>query len=165
MSARPQSPDVDGVEAVRVLGGIDGIEDSVSALLRFRGGATANLASIWHDVLTRPSRRRMEVFCERATITLDSDDVGPVRRQTSDGEEVLDGHDELLGWLRARGLAATRSEDEFLTAVRVRMDGGEPARIGPDVDDALRAHVLADVTYRSAAAGGVPVVVPDAHQG
>ena len=43
--------------------GIEGIEDSVSALLRFTSGASGNLASIWHDVLSRPSQRRIEVFC------------------------------------------------------------------------------------------------------
>ena len=43
-----------------------GIEDSVSALFRFAGGATGTLSSVWHDVLSRPSQRRIEVFCERA---------------------------------------------------------------------------------------------------
>lgn len=144
--------------------GIDGIEDSVSALVRFRSGATGNLASIWHDVLTRPSQRRMEVFCERATVTLDSDDVGPVRRQTTDGEEVVGG-DELLGWLSARGVGATSAEDEFLAAVRDRLAGRAPGRLRPDVDDALRAHVLADAAYRSATSGATPVRVADTGPG
>lgn len=138
--------------------GIDGIEDSVSAVLRFRCGATGNLASIWHDVLSRPSQRRMEVFCERATVTLESDDVGPVRRQTDDGEEVVGG-DDLVPWLAARGITVTSAEDDFLAAVRDRMQGATPRRLRPDVDDALRAHVLADAAYRSAVAGGGPVRV------
>ena len=138
---------------------IDGIEDSVSALLRFTSGATGSLASIWHDVLARPSQRRMEVFCEHATVTLESDDVGPVRRQTADAEEVVGG-DELLPWLADRGIAAPSSEEEFLRAVQVHLDGGTPDRLRPDVDDALRAHVLADATYRSAAVGGYPVAIP-----
>ncbi|MBS1839023.1 MAG: Gfo/Idh/MocA family oxidoreductase [Actinobacteria bacterium] len=140
--------------------GIDGIEDSVSSLVKFRSGATGSLASVWHDVLARPSQRRMEVFCERATITLDADDVGPVRRQTSDGEEVVGGHQDLVDWLSARGIPTTSSEDDFLAAVRTSIDGGEAPRLRPDVDDALRAHVMADAIYRSAAADGAPVAIP-----
>jgi predicted dehydrogenase len=139
--------------------GIDGIEDSVSALLRFTSGATGNLASIWHDVLSRPSQRRMEVFCENATVTLESDDVGPVRRQTADAEEVVGG-DDLEPWLAARGIATPSSEEDFLRAVAVHLEGGTPERLRPDVEDALRAHVLADATYRSAVVGGDPVAIP-----
>ncbi len=140
--------------------GIAGIEDSVSALVKFTSGATGSLASVWHDVLTRPSQRRMEVFCERATITLDADDVGPVTRQTSDGEEVIGGHEDLVAWLTARGIPTTSSEDDFLAAVRTAMGGGVAPRLHPDVDDALRAHVLADTAYRSAVADGAPVASP-----
>jgi predicted dehydrogenase len=138
--------------------GIDGIEDSVSVLLRFASGATGTLASVWHDVLSRPSQRRMEVFCERATITLEGDVDGPVRCQTGDGELVLAG-DDLVEWLHGRGVRTPSSEEEFLRAVRTRRAGGEPGRLRPDVDDALRAHVLADAVYRSAGAGGDPVAV------
>ena len=139
--------------------GIEGIEDSVSALLRFTSGASGNLASIWHDVLSRPSQRRMEVFCENATITLESDDVGPVRRQTADAEEVVGGVD-LIPWLAARGIATPSAEEEFLRAVAVHLEGGTPERLRPDVEDALRAHVLADATYRSPVVGGDPLPIP-----
>lgn len=139
--------------------GIDGIEDSVSALLRFSSGATGSLASIWHDVMSRPSQRRMEVFCERATVTLVSDDAGPVICQTSDGEESVAG-EEMVPWLAERGILTPSAESEFLRAVQVHLDGDVPGRLRPDVEDALRAHVLTDATYRSAAVGGDPVAVP-----
>lgn len=139
--------------------GLDGIEDSVSALLRFTSGATGTLASVWHDVMSRPSQRRMEVFCERATVTLLEDTVGPVVRQTDDGEEQV-GHDELLPWLARRGISTPSAEEDFLRAVAVHLDGGTPDRLRPDVTDALRAHVLADAVYRSAGVGGDAVAVP-----
>ena len=139
--------------------GIDGIEDSVSALLRFTSGATGTLASVWHDVLSRPSQRRVEVFCERATVTLEGDTTGPVRRQTDDGEECVAG-DDLVPWLTARGVATTSAEEEFLAAVQGHLDGGTPDRLRPDVEDALRAHVLADAVYRSARVGGDSVALP-----
>lgn len=139
--------------------GIDGIEDSVSALLRFTSGATGTLASVWHDVLSRPSQRRIEVFCERATVTLEGDTAGPVRRQTDDGEECV-ADDDLVPWLSARGVPTTGAEEEFLRAVQVHLDGGTPDRLRPDVQDALRAHVLADAVYRSARVGGDSVALP-----
>lgn len=139
--------------------GIDGIEDSVSALLRFASGASGTLSSVWHDVLTRPSQRRIELFCERATVTLEGDVDGPIRRQDDDGELVLEG-DALLEWLAGRGVAVPSAEEEFLRAVRTHLAGGAPDRLRPDVVDALRAHVLADAVYRSAALDGDPLAVP-----
>lgn len=144
--------------------GLDGIEDSVSALLRFHSGATGSLASVWHDVLSRPSQRRIEVFCERATMTLEGDLTGPVRRQTGDGEVVLNG-DGLGRWLDGRRISRSSAEDDFLRAVRGHLAGQAPARLRPDVTDALRAHVLADAVYRSAAARGEPVAVPASVEG
>jgi hypothetical protein len=101
----------------------------------------------------------MEIFCERATITLEGDVVGPVSCQTDDGELTLEGA-ELVAWLRDRGVDLTSAEDQFLAAVRDRLDGADPARLRPDIDDALRAHVLVDAVYRSAAVGGDSIAVP-----
>ena len=139
--------------------GLDGIEDSISVLLGLRSGATASLASVWHDVLSRPSQRRMEVFCERALVTLEGDVFGPVRRQDSDGELVLDG-DELVEWLTGRGVPLVSTEQQFLAAVRAASAGAAVPAVEPDVHHALRAHVLADAVYRSSRGGGLPVTVP-----
>jgi predicted dehydrogenase len=129
---------------------LDGIEDSVSVLLRFACGATATLSSVWHDVLSRPSQRRVEVFCERALLTLEGDFDGPVRRQHTDGEEVVAGEDT-IEWLATRGVTVEPAEDHFLRGV------AGTGTATPTVTDALRAHVLADAVYRSAADGGVPI--------
>lgn len=139
--------------------GLDGIEDSVSALFRLAGGGTASLSSVWHDVLSRPSQRRIEVFCQHALITLEGEYFGPVRRQTSEGEEVLD-NDELVRWLLDRGITLASTEQDFLTQVQRVLDGGTAERVRPDVHDALRAHQVVDAVYRSAAAAGTPVDLP-----
>lgn len=138
---------------------IEGIEDSISVLLGFRGGATGSLASVWHDVLSRPSQRRIEVFCERALVTLEGDVFGPVRRMDSAGELVLEG-DELADWLTDRGVPLVSAEQQFLQAVRAGRDGQSVPPLSPDVHHALRAHVLVDSVYRSARGGGLPVTVP-----
>jgi predicted dehydrogenase len=139
--------------------GIEGIEDVVSVLARFAGGATASLSSIWHDVLSRPSQRRVEVFCERAVVTLEGEYFGPIRVQRTDGETVLDG-DELVQWLQRRDVPLVSAEQEFLVAVRRGIDGEPVSRLRPDVRDALRAHELVDAVYRSARAGGTVVELP-----
>jgi predicted dehydrogenase len=133
--------------------GLDGIEDSVSALVRFDGGGSGSLSSIWHDVLSRPSQRRIEVFCEHALVTLEGEYFGPIRCQRSDDEQVLDG-DELVAWLVERDLLPVSTEQEFLVQVRRGLDGLSTERV--------RAHVVVDAIYRSASAGGAPVELPAA---
>jgi myo-inositol 2-dehydrogenase/D-chiro-inositol 1-dehydrogenase len=130
--------------------GIEGIEDSVSALVRFESGASATLTSVWHDVLARPSQRRMEVFCERALLTLEGDTFGPVRWERDDDFGTIEG-DGLVAWLQSRNVSMESAEETFLRAVA----GHGPA--SPTVTDALRAHVIADAIYRSAASGGASV--------
>lgn len=137
---------------------LDGIEDSVSALFRFASGATGTLSSVWHDVLSRPSQRRVEVFCENALITLEGDLFGPVRYQSTDEELLLDG-DDLVGWLESRGVELVTAEQNFLVAVRRSLAGEPVARLAPDVRDALRAHTLVDTVYRSAGSDGALVAV------
>src|SRR5947208_8332572 len=65
---------------------IPGIEDVASLSLRFESGAIGTLTSIWHDVLERPSLRRVELFCERAYAVLDGDWFGPVSWTTTGAE-------------------------------------------------------------------------------
>jgi predicted dehydrogenase len=139
--------------------GLAGIEDSVSALLAFRSGATGSLVTVWHEVRSRPSQRRIEVFCENALVTLEGDLFGPVWREDANGRlELLD--DGMVDWLAGRGVPLVSAEQQFLVAVREHLGGHEPGRLDPDVRHALRAHVLVDAVYRSSRSGGTPVTVP-----
>jgi len=121
--------------------GTPGIEDVVVATLAYEGGATASLTSVWHDVLSRPSLRYVEVLCERAWLAVDSDWYGPLRMTTNDGQVVYEGE----------GLPTPPNPDgAFVAAAR----DGRPAF--PDFSVALRAHEVVDALYRSAASGGTP---------
>ena len=139
----------------RELHGHPGIEDVAAARLDFASGATATLTSVWHDVLERPSQRRVEVFCENLHVAVEGDFVGPVRWQlTGEPEQVLEG-DELIEALRAAGDPDPGNPaTAFLTAVR---DG---TRASPSLADALPAHRLVDAMYASAASGGAVVDDP-----
>jgi len=133
--------------------GIPGIEDVATLALRFESGAIGTLTSIWHDVLERPSLRRVELFCERAYAVLEGDWFGPVSWTTTGTEPERREFDELEQEARGRGATLGNPDALFIDAVAAKT----PA--WPSFADALRAHVLADAAYRSAAAGGAPMAV------
>lgn len=141
-----------------------GIEDAVTAQLSYSTGMVATLVSIWHQVMTRPSTRRLEVFCSEAFLWTDDDYYGPLHVETSSGSETVHsqppdfvarfGGPEVL----ARQLAAYASPAKsFLDAL---VSNGDAAAGHPDVETALAAHRVVDAAYRSATEGGVPIAVP-----
>lgn len=135
-----------------------GIEDAATVTLRHESEVTSSLVTIWHDVLSRPSTRRLEVFGKHGFAWLDKEDAGPVHVESQRGAYDVDS-DPLSGWpgnlpmpeAWRRGLAPHAVADRaFLDAIR----DGRPA--APSFSTALAAHAVADAAYRSAAAGGVP---------
>lgn len=127
-----------------------GIEDVLTASLTFAGGALGTLTSVWHDVLSRPSLRRVEIFCGSRLITIEDDWFGPVSWQDPGGPAVTVAGEDLLAACTERGIPMPNPDGDFVRAVR----DGTPAH--PDVTVALRAHRIVDAAYRSAAVGGVP---------
>ena len=140
-----------------------GIEDAVNAGFAYSDGTVATLVSVWHQVMTRPSTRRLEVFLEDAFCWTEDDYLGPLHVETTAGSELLSaatpayaarfGLPEVL----AKSLAAyAEPARAFLTALA---EQGSDARGHPDVGVALAAHRLVDAAYRSAAAGGEPIAL------
>jgi predicted dehydrogenase len=138
-----------------------GIEDRATVTLSFTSGFEAHLTSVWHQILSRGSSRRIEVFCEEGMVSLSNEYVGPLRIQTSAGTEQRPCPppawvDELPLGEGEIGLAVrpyTEAARAFVDAVT---DGTEP---NPSLHEALAAHRLVDAAYRSAALGGEPVVL------
>jgi predicted dehydrogenase len=135
--------------------GITGIEDVVNLSLSFANGALGSLVSVWHDILERESSRYVEVLCENLWCAIDTDDWwGPVRwTRTGQDSGTLEGR-ELGERVWSAGLAPVNPDEGFLDAIVAGRSGG------PDFESALRAHVVVDAAYRSAAQGGQPVMVP-----
>jgi len=139
-----------------------GVEDLATVSLRFASGASAELVSVWHDILSRGSTRRVEVFCRQGLAWLDDDFRGPLHLETSQGTEVRPCPPP--GWVRDLGLgedqvglavsAYVEADRDFLDAVSA---GRAPQ---PSFDEAVVAHRLVDAVYRSSGAGGTPVAVP-----
>ncbi len=123
-----------------------GIEDLAVVSLDIGHDCTGTLTSVWHQVDTRPSLRRLEIFCERAWFALENDMEGPLRiARSGETEETLDAA-AISEQAKVRGIGFSNPMTRFLRAIRT----GE--RGDPDFAVALRAHVLADAAYRSAAA-------------
>jgi predicted dehydrogenase len=96
----------------------------------------------------------VEIMCENLWCALDTDDWwGPVRWTRSEGSGTLEGR-ALGEQVWEAGLAPVNPDEGFLDAV------AQGRTLGPDFESALRAHVLVDAAYRSAAQGGMPMSVP-----
>jgi predicted dehydrogenase len=134
--------------------GHPGIEDSALATFSFDGGTTANLVSIWHDVMTRPSGRRLEVFCERGMMWTEYDNTGPLHVETSDGHEVVEC--PLPSWVAEIPLDEAQRVPLGLYAEASRRFLQDRSVV-PGASEALAAHRLVDAAYASAESGGRPV--------
>ena len=141
--------------------GHDGVEDVASVSLSFSSGLEAELTSVWHDIMSRGSTCRLEVFCRDGMVWLEDEFRGPLHVQTSQGTEVracpspewvdaLPLPDDETGLALRAYVEADRG---FVSAVT---EGRAPE---PGLEVALVAHRLVDAAYRSAAAGGVPLTV------
>jgi len=139
--------------------GHPGVEDVAVATLTFAGGATASLVSVWHQILSRPSGRALEVICQRGMAVADSEYAGPLHILTDDPPveitcsppawvEDLPGPER---W-RAAVTAYAPQSRAFLDALA---EGRAPE---PGFGVAVEAHRVADAVYRSAGAEGAPVV-------
>lgn len=134
--------------------GHPGIEDTVVAGMELGEGTQVSLTSVWHQLLERPSLRRLEVICEHAFFTLEHDVHGPVT-WARPGELGQLAGDDLDAAVAARHDGRAPNQDRgFVEAVAAGRAGPDP-----DVATALRAHVVVDGIYRSAAAGGAAVDV------
>ncbi len=137
-----------------------GIDDVVAVTMAYADGSVAQLTSVWHQVLTRESSRRLEVFCEDALLWTEDDYLGPLHVQTAGGTDTIECAPP--EWaarlpvpeLYAKAVAAYAAPSlQFLGALA--SDG--PAAIGhPSAATALAAHRIVDGAYASAARGGAP---------
>lgn len=138
-----------------------GIDDATTVTFRFGDESTATIVSVWHQILTRESRRRLEVFCEDALLWTDDDYLGPLHVETRNGEELVESSPPpwvdrfRVAEALAKPLAQYAEPSKVFLDVLAR--DGPRAHGHPDVDIAIAAHRLVDRAYQSAGAGGGPV--------
>jgi len=158
--------DVESLRAeTRNFAGHEGVEDLAAVTLHFASGATGQLTSVWHDILSRGSGRMLEVFFERGYFSVDRDFFGDIRYETyaTNGPAVMQDEAvrrrylELVGLTGdeyAQALGKYSLEDYFF--LRAIAEERDPY---PGFDVGVRAHELVDAVYRSAAAGGNEVTI------
>lgn len=133
---------------------LDGIEDCVAASVQFTNGAVGTLTTIWHDNLSRPSLRHVEVFCQNRTVIIAGDDwFGPVTWSNADGTTGSLGGDELMEKTAPLAVTDANPDGAFVRDAAAR----QPAF--PDFSVALEAHRIVEAMYRSAQDGGNAVAV------
>lgn len=144
--------------------GYRGIDDTATVTLAYPSGASATVISVWHQVTSRPSTRRLEVFCEDALLWTDDDYLGPLHVETA--TRAWEVHGRLPAWVACLHVpdAFAKPLAQYAEPTKAFLDAlardGREARGDPDVEPALEAHRVVDAAYRSAEGGGAPVV-PD----
>jgi predicted dehydrogenase len=148
--------------------GYAGIEDAASVTLGYGDGSMATLTSVWHQVLSRESSRRLEVFCDEALLWTDDDYLGPLHVQTGNGEELIDAvppewaSEFTVPEVFAKAIAHYAEPSKaFLDTLNA---SGREAVGHPGAADALAAHRIVDAAYRSAGAGSSPLPLGDPDQ-
>lgn len=145
----------------RNVAGYPEVEDYVAVELHFPGGLQAQVVNIWHDMVQRPSNRRLEIFARRGFVASDADFLGPIHYQVGDGAETeLSASDVLERFLELvriepaelrefAGIAYLVQDLSFLKAL------WRGTRPGPGLEVGLEAQRLAEAAYRSARTGKV----------
>jgi len=136
-----------------------GIEDYVAVELALASGLRAQLVNIWHDILQRPSNRRLEIFCQRGFVASDHDMIGDVLVQLGDDTERRMSMDEVLERYRA---LLGRRDDRFrdwyavpylmqdLAFIEALLADREPH---PELAIGVEAQRIAEAVYRAAETG------------
>ncbi len=140
----------------RNLAGHPGVEDYLAVELLFESGLRAQLVNIWHDMVQRPSNRRLEVFLQRGFFATDHDFLGPIACQRGDGPlETIPAGDVLQRFLRLHPAPRPELEEFFGTAYLVQdlafldalWSDREPQ---PGLREGLEAQRLAEAAYHAA---------------
>jgi predicted dehydrogenase len=152
----------------RNLNGASGIEDFAATQMEFAAGFHAQLTSVWHRMIGRPSNRRLEIFAEGLFLGCDHDSSGPivVQRATAAREEVISEAEVMerfahilvserpyLSPLKdSFALPYALEDGAFVAALR-----GECAA-DPEFAEGIKAQQLVEAAYASSLQG-LPVAV------
>jgi hypothetical protein len=125
------------------------------------GVAEGILASIWHDMVGRPSNRRLEFIFEKLFLATDHDFLGPVELTEGDGEtRFADSAEVLATALKSLGVTDPKAES-FFTGLDYKTFGAytledyffvkaivEKGEYRPGFDVAVSAHRLVEEIYK-----------------
>ena len=139
--------------------GYEDIEDLAMVTADFAAGGRVHFLSIWHNILSRPSTRHLEIFFENGRIAVDEEVFGPVRIELGQAEEriyeqpdiaqaYLQNNQDLMDLGLSVASPQAVEDYRFLTALQA---GQKPE---PDFSVGVAAHEVVEAAYRSARQGG-----------
>jgi predicted dehydrogenase len=139
--------------------GHPGVEDYMAVELEFGSGLRAQLINVWHNMVQRPSNRRLEIFCDNAFVASEADMSGDLIHQLGDGPEERMRADEVLRRFVAsqlhvpdalRACYGVSYLVQDLAFVEALLGDRHPT---PDVHAGLEAQRLAAAAYHAAHTG------------
>ncbi len=141
--------------------GYPGIEDTAVVHFGYPDASRAVMVSVWHQILSRGSSRRLEIFCERAYLWTEDDYLGPLHVQTSDGlHERIGALPDWAGRLDVPEVYE-KSIVQYAQPAKAFLDAldsnGGPGTGFPTVAEALTAHRIVAAAYQSANGNQGPV--------
>lgn len=151
---------------IREFHGLARIDDATVVRMEFASGALGTLTTVWHDQLERPNMRRLEVLCRRLHLELRGDTDAVLRwRFTGEEEHVLTGVElaeaaRSIGGETAGPLVAFGAGHAFNPLTRFLEAAGDGGPSPVPFAEAIEAHRLVELMYRSADEGGRTVSAP-----
>ncbi|MBI2889068.1 MAG: Gfo/Idh/MocA family oxidoreductase [Candidatus Liptonbacteria bacterium] len=139
--------------------GHKGIEDYMEVRFETEKGVAGNMVHLWHEIQAHQSIRHFEIFFQKALIEADTYDMHHISVRDSAALHIYERPD-LYAMIKNDPLFKDISHREdvvFLADyyacqvywfLRNLLEG---APLTPTIDDGLRAFVIADACYRSAA--------------
>ena len=136
-----------------------GIEDYMAVELEFASGLRGQLVNVWHNMMQRPSNRRLEIFCDNAFIASDADMSGDIIYQFGDGaEQLLPAAEVLRRFMSLQPAVPEALNDCYGISYLVQdlsfvdaLLAGRPAV--PDIHAGLEVQRLAAAVYHAARTG------------
>jgi len=131
-----------------------GVEEVAAVILVHDSGAISTVTSVWHEMLSRHSTRRLEVFFEHGLAWLEDDFVGPLHIEDDQG--VVDQPCPMDAWVADLPLEGDLGVAIAMYAVEDKafcdsVQSHQPPV--PSFAEGVLAHELVDAAYRSAAQG------------
>lgn len=127
--------------------------------LRFASGLRAQLINVWHDMIQRPSNRRLEIFCDTAFVASEADTHGDIVCQFGDEpERLLPAAEVLQRFVAAQAHVPSGLQDYYGASYLVQdlafveaLLAGQPPQ--PEMRAGLEAQRLAAAAYHAAHTG------------
>jgi len=127
-----------------------GVEDTAAVSFQHYGNVNSTLLSIWHQILSRGSTRRLQTFFSLAVVISDDDFLGPIKIITKDKDftikpEVPEFFNAIDLPQNEIGLAVKMYCSENFNFINNFLEKKQPS---PNIEDGLYVHDIVEKIYQ-----------------